>query len=69
MAVESQNLSIGSCLPLKVVFHSGSTSTEGRLPQKVVFHQRLSSVEGRLPLIPMATLESSLEANCDRQAE
>ena len=46
---ESQNLSIRSRLPLKVVFHRGLSSVKGSLPSKVVFHQRLSSIKGRLP--------------------
>ena len=45
---ESQNLSIGSRLPLKVVFHRGSSPIEGRLPPKVILHWRWSSVKGRL---------------------
>ena len=36
--------------PLKIVFHRGSSSMEGRLPSKVVFHQSLSSTKDRLPL-------------------
>ena len=45
---ESQNLSIRSSLPLKVVFRCRLSSVEARLLSKVVFCWRSSSVEGRL---------------------
>ena len=61
-------------LPSKVVFRQRSSSVKGCLPLKVVFRQRSSFHHPMAPnvlktaLMPMATLETSLEANCDRQA-
>ena len=47
---QSQNPFITSLLPMKVIFHQNSSSTEGCLLAKVVFYQGSSSIEGCLPL-------------------
>ena len=77
-AVFLQRLSSLECrLPSKVVFHHRLSFLKGRLPSKVIFHQRSSSIKGRLPFkvvnyhlaALMATLKTSLEADCDRQED
>ena len=37
------------CLPLKVIFHQRSSSTDWHIPPKVIFHLRLSFAKGCLP--------------------